>query len=113
LSSINFFSINIIDTEKVKLSTNKYKQDSNTFLEFYNQELEKSEKDKLPISVVYDLYKEWYGENYNKKVPNQKKLREFFNTNDFKIKNNYLLGVKMKEPEEEDDDKNKKLGLDK
>jgi P4 family phage/plasmid primase-like protien len=102
-----------ITPEKVKLSTDKYKQDSNTFLEFYNSELEKSDKDKLPISVVYDLYKEWYAENYNKKVPNQKKLKEFFSTNDFKIKNNYLLGVRMKEPEDEDDDKNNKLGLDK
>ena len=102
-----------ITPEKVKLSTNKYKQDSNTFLEFFNQELERSEKEKLPVSVVYDLYKEWYGENYNKKIPPQKKLREFFNSNDFKIKNNYLLGVKMREPEEEDEDKNKNLGLDK
>jgi phage/plasmid-associated DNA primase len=103
-----------ITPEKVKLSTSKYKQDSNTFLEFYNSELEKSDRDRLPISVIYDLYKDWYGENYNiKKVPNQKKLKEYFSTNDFKIKNNYLLGVRMKEPEEEDDDKNKNLGLDK
>jgi P4 family phage/plasmid primase-like protien len=102
-----------ITPDKVKLSTDKYKQDSNFFLEFLNDQLERSEKEKLPFSVVYDLFKEWYTQNYNKKIPPQKKLREFFNTNDFKIKSNYLLGVKMHENIDDDEDKKKKLGLDK
>jgi P4 family phage/plasmid primase-like protien len=102
-----------ITPDKVKLSTDKYKQDSNFFLEFLNDQLEKSEKERLPFSVVYDLFKEWYAQNYNKKIPPQKKLREFFNTNDFKIKSNYLLGVKMHENIDDEDDKKKKLGLDK
>ena len=78
-----------------------------------NDQLGKSEKEKLPFSVVYDLFKEWYAQNYNKKIPPQKKLREFFGMNDFKIKSNYLLGVKMHENIDDDDDKKKSLGLDK
>ena len=66
---------------KVKLSTDKYKQDSNFFLEFLNDQLERSEKERLPFSVVYDLFKEWYAQNYNKKIPPQKKLREFLSIN--------------------------------
>lgn len=77
------------------------KKKNNELLEFYNQELESSEKDKLHVNVVYYLYKEWC-KNYNKKCFSNSALKENLKLNNFEIKNNFLLGVKIREYEEED-----------
>lgn len=77
------------------------KKKNNELLEFYNQELESSEKDKLHISVIYDFYKEWC-KNYNKKCFSSRTFEENLKLNNFEIKNHYLLGVKIREYEEED-----------
>ena len=76
------------------------KNKNNTFLDFYNQELEISTNHTITISAVYDLYKEWC-ENYNKKCFSDNELKENLKLNNFKIKNNCLLGVKIKEYDED------------
>jgi hypothetical protein len=76
------------------------KNKNNTFLDFYNQELEISTNHITKISTVYALYKEWC-ENYNKKCFSPNKLKENLKLNNFEIKNNFLLGVKIREYDED------------
>jgi len=77
-----------------------FKKKNNTFLDFYNQELEISTNHKITISAVYGLYKEWC-ENYNKKCFSPNELKENLKLNNFEIKNNFLIGVKIREYEED------------
>jgi hypothetical protein len=72
------------------------KKKNNTFLDFYSQELEISTNHKIRMSDVYDLYEEWCN-NYNKKCFSGNELKENLKLNNFKIKNNFLLGVKIRE----------------
>jgi hypothetical protein len=72
------------------------KNKNNTFLDFYNQELEISINHTTAVSTVYHLYKEWC-KDYNKKCFSGNELKENLKLNNFKIKNNYLVGVKIRE----------------
>ena len=76
------------------------KNKNNTFLDFYNQELEISINHTTAVSTVYNLYREWC-ENYNKKCFSGNELKENLKLNNFKIKNNFLLGVKIREYDED------------
>jgi hypothetical protein len=91
----------IISPEDLEILINTpLKNKNNTFLDFYNQELEISTNHKITISAVYDLYKVWC-ENYNKKCFSGNELKENLKLNNFKIKNNFLLGVKIREYDED------------
>ena len=91
----------VISPEDLEILINTpLKNKNNTFLDFYNQELEISTNHKITISAVYDLYKEWC-ENYNKKCFSGNELKENLKLNNFKIKNNFLLGVKIREYDED------------
>lgn len=74
---------------------------NNTFLDFYNQELEISKNHTTSVKTVYYLYKEWC-KDYNKKCFPPIELKENLKLNNFEIKNNFLIDVKIKEYEEED-----------
>jgi hypothetical protein len=76
------------------------KNKNNTFLDFYNQELEISTNHTTSVSTVYHLYKEWC-KDYNKKCFSGNELKENLKLNNFKIKNNFLLGVKIREYDED------------
>jgi len=76
------------------------KKKNNTFLDFYNQELEISINHTTAVSTVYNLYREWC-KDYNKKCFSSNELKENLKLNNFKIKNNFLLGVKIREYDED------------
>ncbi len=75
----------------------KYLQEkNNTFLDFYNQELEISINHTTSISPVYGLYREWCEDNH-KKCFSLIELKKNLKLNNFEIKNNFLLGVNIRE----------------
>ena len=76
------------------------KNKNNTFLDFYNQELEISINHTIAVCIVYDLYKEWC-KYYNKKCSSLNGLKEILKLNNFEIKKNFLVGVKIREYEED------------
>jgi P4 family phage/plasmid primase-like protien len=89
--------------ESVKMSVEKYKNDSNIFLEFFSENINADQTSKLEKSTLWLLFKEWYIESYNSKtnVPN-KKLFGFFEKNGYKIDkgaNGYIHGIKLRENE--------------
>ena len=91
--------LDTIEPLRVKLSTDKYKKDSNIYIEFFNDHLENDKsKESLPKDLVWGLFKEWHSNAYNgSKAPPQKKLIEFFESNNYKIKGNVVYGIKIKD----------------
>jgi len=87
-----------LEPETVKLSTNKYKKDSNIYMEFFTDMLENDEKETLPKELVWGIFKEWHDNSYNgSKAPPQKRLVEFFENNNYKINRGIIYGIKLKE----------------
>jgi phage/plasmid-associated DNA primase len=87
-----------IEPERVKISTDKYKKDSNIYMEFFTDMLEIDAKDALPKETVWGMFKEWYFNSYNgSKPPPQKRLVEFFEGNNYKINRGSIIGIKLKE----------------
>ena len=79
-------------------ATKKYKQDSNIYLEYMEENLEIDPKESIPREIVWNTFKEWYGNNYNdKKPPPMKKLVEFFTENSYMVKKGLIFGVKLKD----------------
>ncbi len=86
-----------LEPERVKSATDKYKADSNIIMEFFNEELEAKTDSHLPMSYVYNQFNEWYKNSYNDKKPFPKrKLKEYFDNNNFKIVNEYGEGLVIK-----------------
>ncbi len=89
-----------LEPENVKESTNKYKSDSNIIMEFFNEQLEKAEHSSLPLNDVYEMFKAWYSNSYDKKqqlVP-KKKLIEYFKSCGFNCDVNNVNGIRQKDP---------------
>ena len=86
--------------EEVKVSTDKYKEDSNCFLEFFNELLYDDKNKFIDSKYTYEHFSQWYCNTYNdKKTPNKKKLIEFFKNKGCKIKGNTIYGVEFKDIE--------------
>jgi P4 family phage/plasmid primase-like protien len=86
------------EPKKVTKFTDKYKMDSDIYLEFIHENLvvTKKNKDYESISMVYTTFKSWYRESYaTNSCPSKKELKEYFFTRDFKIKENKIFGIKF------------------
>jgi len=70
------FSLDKIAPRKVTDHTNKYKEDSNFFLEFINDCVEINNDYSSEIDDVWNHFKLWYENAYDKKPPPQKKIKE-------------------------------------
>ena len=87
-----------MEPESVKLSTSKYKQDSNIYIEFMTENFETAPKESMPKEYVWAQFKDWYSNTYSdKKPPPMKKLIEFFQTNNYKIIKGNIMGIKSKD----------------
>lgn len=98
----------IVEPAKVMEHTEIYKMTSNIYLEFVNEFLDITRKpnDKQEIGDLYVTFKDWCREDHGSvKIPNKKGLKEYFVGRDFPIKGKYIMGVKYKTSECEDDDK--------
>jgi P4 family phage/plasmid primase-like protien len=96
-----------LEPERVRLSTNKYKADSNVFMEFFNEGLERDSEYTVLVNDVYDMFKGWYTNSYNDKKPlPRKKLLEYFEHNGYNIISNnkgiFIKGLKSKDPSQVD-----------
>jgi len=91
----NYYTLISLEDFEILINT-PLKNKNNTFLDFYNQELEISINHTTAVSTVYYLYKEWC-KDYNKKCFSGNELKENLKLNNFKIKNNFLVGVKIRE----------------
>jgi P4 family phage/plasmid primase-like protien len=85
--------------ESVKLSIDKYKNDSNIFMEFFNQNIIIDDNAKLEKHMIWELFKGWHLTNYNlKSSTSNKKLISFFEKNGYKIDkgvNGNIHGIKL------------------
>ena len=89
-----------LEPARVKLSTDKYKKDSNIYMEFLNDALEIDDKESLPKELVWGIFKEWHSNSYNGiKPPPQKRLVEFFENSNYKINRGIINGIKLKDNE--------------
>lgn len=98
-----------LEPESVKDATNKYKNDSNAVMEFFNEVLEKDSSPNafLIFDIVWKVFKGWYTNSYNDKKPQRKKFKEYFDNNGFKVESNsdglIIKGIKEKNPSSNND----------
>ena len=90
-----------LEPERVKLSTDKYKSDSNVIMEFFNETLEKSPEETIVFNNITKAFKVWYTNNYNdKKLLHKKILKKYFEDNNYKFTSsedgNIIQGLKFK-----------------
>lgn len=105
--------LDALEPERVKISTNKYKADSNVFMEFFNEMLENDPDSKFLLFTnkkndidnsdndCWNIFRSWFKTAYSDKKPfNRKTFIEYFKNSGFKIENTkegvYILGVRQK-----------------
>jgi P4 family phage/plasmid primase-like protien len=91
------FSLDKIAPRKVTEHTNKYKEDSNFFLEFITDCAEIDETCSTDIDEIWNHFKLWYENAYDKKPPPQKKIKEFLKSNNYKMEKSKICGIRLKE----------------
>ena len=96
-----------LEPERVRLATNKYKADSNVFMEFFNEGLERDAESIILVNDVYEMFRSWYTNSYSDKKPlPRKKLIEYFDNNGYDLISNnkgiFIKGLKSKDPSQVD-----------
>ena len=89
----------LVEPKKVKMHTDKYKKDSDVYLEFISENLEftnKFKKDHELLSMIYATFKNWYRESYaSKSCPSKKDLKDYFINNKYRVMGQYVYGVRF------------------
>lgn len=85
------------EPEKVKQYTNKYKKDSDTYLEYLADNTEKTgdEKDSESVAVVYKLFKAWYKDSYSNNPPPLKEFTGYLEGNGYLIERGHIKGIRL------------------
>ena len=93
------YGIEKLEPECVKLSTQKYKQDSNVYYEFKEEFIQDSAPgDRLSRNSMWNMFKEWHTNNYNdRKLPGTKELYKYFEDNGYEKRGNSFCGITFKE----------------
>ena len=87
----------IMEPDKVKEHTKQYKLNSDIYADFIDANLTKTNDDETEsLNDIYMIFKEWYTSNYNDKPEPKKVLINYFKQNEYKIVNNNLIGVQIK-----------------
>jgi P4 family phage/plasmid primase-like protien len=83
---------------KVTQHTEKYKKDTDTYLEFLVDYyiITKDEKDSEPLNIVYNCFKDWYQQAYSSKPPPRKDFVNYLTDYKYKIVNGEIKGLKYK-----------------
>ena len=95
-----------LEPQSIKMSTEQYKEDSNVFMEFITQQINitNDQNDKESFDALWATFSEWHKTSYeHEKRPPKKKLLEFFKSNDYNIKGTKVHGIKFIDNYEEDD----------
>ena len=93
------YGIDKLEPACVKLSTQKYKQDSNVYYE-YKQEFirDAGPTDRLSKNEMWAVFKEWHTNNYNdRKLPGTKDLYKYFEENGYEKRGSTFCGIAFKE----------------
>lgn len=93
------YGIEKLEPECVKMSTQKYKQDSNVYYEFKEEFIrDASPNDRLSRNAMWGMFKEWHTNNYNdRKLPGTKELYKYFEDNGYEKRGNSFCGIAFKE----------------
>lgn len=86
------------EPDKVKKYTNKYKKDSDTYLEYLADNTEKTgdDKDSESVAVVYKLFKAWYKDSYsNGNAPALKEFVGYLEGNGYVIERGQIKGIRL------------------
>ena len=99
------YGIEKLEPECVKLSTQKYKQDSNVYFEFKEEFIATgSPNDKLTRNSIWAMFKEWHTNNYNdRKLPGTKEVYKYFEDCGYEKKGNSFYGIVFKERDNDND----------
>lgn len=88
----------LYEPEKVLAFTNKYKRDSDIYMEYLDENLIKTgnKKDYENVDVIYNAFKFWYKESYaNSKCPSKKELRDYMESHEYECKKGHIVGVRF------------------
>jgi P4 family phage/plasmid primase-like protien len=92
------YGIEKLEPECVKLSTQKYKQDSNVYFEFKEEFICDDVNKHVPIDKLWVAFKEWYTNNFNdRKIPNSKELYKYFEDSGYEKRGCNIFGISFKE----------------
>jgi P4 family phage/plasmid primase-like protien len=95
--------------EEVYMRTEKYKKDSDIYLEFINDNyiMTNDESDKEPIKCMYEQFKFWHKDNYNngQKIPLKELRNNIEGFPNLRVDGNNVLGIKAKTTLEGDNEK--------
>lgn len=102
----DFIENGLEEPQEVLKNTAAYKEESDCMLQFINECLEESLKDKIKVDETYNVFKEWYKNSGNSnKLPNKKDFKtnvsNVFGNPDNK---NFWRGVTFVNQNEDDDD---------
>jgi P4 family phage/plasmid primase-like protien len=92
------YGIEKLEPECVKISTQKYKQDSNAYYEFKEEFIREDANERLSRNDMWAVFKEWHTNNYNdRKLPASKDLYKYFEDNGYEKRGNRFCGIAFKE----------------
>ena len=92
------------EPDEVKQHTNKFKDNSDCFLDFIKTRIKitDNKKDKELSTDIYRMFANWYKDNCQGKVPKKGDMMEYLSTQEgITIKGNYIFGLKTHDPNEE------------
>ena len=88
----------IVEPPTVTKYTDKYKKDSDIYLEFISENLKKTDtsKDYETMSMIYSAFKSWFRESYaTNNCPSKKDLKDYFMNSDFDLRGNNVHKIKF------------------
>jgi phage/plasmid-associated DNA primase len=86
------------EPSKVMEFTNKWKKDSDVYLEYLDENLVNTgnNRDVEHVDVIYTAFRAWYKESYsNGKCPDKKELKEYMTKHDYKITRGFVRGYQF------------------
>lgn len=94
----NYKNKGIVEPDDVLKYTMKYKADSDIYLQFFIDKLNKQRDNKININELYQIFKIYYKEVYNKRPPSRNEFKKYIDDNYIdNVKQNYLYGFNYKE----------------
>jgi P4 family phage/plasmid primase-like protien len=102
----------IKEPKKVKQFTDKYRKDSDIYLEFMSDNITvtKSRKDYITLSELYKAFKDWYRESYNSNTcPPKKEMQEYLSSHDYDINRGDVLKMKFRDFDSRESDNHMEL----
>ena len=95
-TGINGKRYKILEPTKVTQFTNNYKKESDLYMEFMidNFTITDDKKDKEPISLTFEMFREWYSTSYSNKPPPRKEFVSYLKKNKYRIDRQFIYGIK-------------------